>query len=409
MNAETAALYALAESRLPDALAWLKRLVAVNSLTTHAAGVDEVARLTAECFAHLGFAAEFIKAEHPDYGHHLLLRRDGAEPNHPPIVLVTHSDTVFSAEEEQQNQFEWKEQADGRIVGPGVVDNKGGTILIWLMLSAFREVWPEAFASTSWLIAANAAEEVIGSDFAEQVKARCPDGAKAVLVFEGQPWDESKWPLVTSRKGRAECRVTVEGRAAHAGSQFEQGINAVVELSKLVPKMAALSNRERQLTVNVAHIQGGTVLNRVPHEAFLELEMRAFSPKVLEEALSELFKLEGVTESGALVRVECFGQTRAWPGGEATEELFKLWVNASDEIGHSLISMARGGLSDANYLSELGPVLDALGPIGGHAHCSESLASEGKYPEFVEPASFVPKAVLNALGLASLLALRKAS
>jgi glutamate carboxypeptidase len=54
----------------------------------------------------------------------------------------------------------------------------------------------------------------------------------------------------------------------------------------------------------------------------------------------------------------------------------------------------RGGLSDANYLAHLGPTLDGLGPSGGCAHCSERSADGSKTPEFVETASFIPKAAL---------------
>src|SRR5690606_2363714 len=49
-----------AASHLPDTLDLLRRLVALNSFTTHAAGVDAVGRLTAEAFAPLGFDAEWI-------------------------------------------------------------------------------------------------------------------------------------------------------------------------------------------------------------------------------------------------------------------------------------------------------------------------------------------------------------
>jgi len=59
----------------------------------------------------------------------------------------------------------------------------------------------------------------------------------------------------------------------------------------------------------------------------------------------------------------------------------------------------RGGLSDADHLSHLGATLDGLGPFGGNAHCSERTADGSKLPEYVDPGSFVPKAVMNALAL----------
>ena len=47
-------------------------------------------------------------------------------------------------------------------------------------------------------------------------------------------------------------RIVSGTRAAHAGSEHQGGINAVVELGALLPRVAALTNYERGVTVNVA-------------------------------------------------------------------------------------------------------------------------------------------------------------
>lgn len=390
-----------ARKHLPEALEWLRQMVAVNSFTTRPAGVAELAELTAACFAPLGFAAERVPAANAAHGPHLFLRRCGAAAGAPPFVLVTHLDTVFSPEEERLHDFRWQREG-GRIYGPGVVDNKGGTALIWLMLRVLAEVDPDAFERTHWLIAANAAEEVIGSDFADRTRERCPAGARAVLVFEGGPLDGQGHHLVVARKGRLEYRLTCTGRAAHAGSNHEHGINAVVELARVLPAVQALSDPGRHLTVNVASCHGGTVLNRVPHAAVTELEMRAFDPAVLAGAGAALEAMAGTTAAGAHLAVERMGATRAWLGGPPTEALFACWRRAADRVGLPVQRMLRGGLSDANYLSDLAPTLDALGPAGGNAHCSERSDDGAKLPEYVETGSFVPKAVMNLLALLEL-------
>jgi glutamate carboxypeptidase len=349
----------------------------------------------------MGFTAQFIPATDPQHGSHLFLSRGPLDL--PAVVLVTHLDTVFPSEEELRNNFNWQPEAS-RIYGPGTVDNKGGTALIWLMLRVLMDVHPALFESTTWLIAANSAEEVIGTDFADRTFELCHNTARAVLVFEGGPREGKDWHLVTSRKGRAEYRITCTGRGAHAGSSHAEGINAIVELARLLPKVAALTSPERELTVNIANIQGGTVLNRVPHEATAELEMRAFDPEALSLAGKALESMGRVTEGGAQLQIECVGQTRAWPGGDGTQALFELWAKHADSLGIKAISMKRGGLSDANYLCQLGPTLDALGPVGGNAHCSERTSDGTKIPEYVEQSSFVPKAVLNLLALEDFLA-----
>ncbi len=388
------AFLAAAHRHLPEALDWLQRMVEVNSFTTHREGVARLGQLTAESFAGLGFRAEFVPAANPAYGEHLFLRRGDA----PPVVLVTHLDTVFPPEEELRNDFRWCEQG-GRLYGPGTVDNKGGTVLIWLMLRVLQELRPERFAATSWLIAANAAEEVVGSDFADRTREGCPAGARVVLVFEGGPRDAEGWHVVAARKGRLEYRLTASGRAAHAGSGFTQGINAVVELAALLPRLAALSDPARELTVNIATCHGGTVLNRVPHEAVAELEIRAFDPDVLASAGRAVEACAGRSPGGARLTVERLGRTRAWPGDAATARLTACWQAAGAGLGLPVVVEARGGLSDANYLHDLAPTLDGLGPAGGNAHCSERSLDGSKLPEYVERDSFAPKTALNLAAL----------
>lgn len=394
-------LTARAQHHLPEALDWLRRMVEINSFTTNIPGIDSVGQVTATCFESLGFSAEFVPATHPEHGAHLFLHRASRLQETRPIVLVTHLDTVFPPEEEVANDFYWKPEGN-RIYGPGTVDNKGGTALIWLMLNVMRDVLPDLFEQTHWLIAANSAEEVIGSDFAQRTMDRCPQGARAVLVFEGGTVDAKGYHIVTSRKGRLEYRLTCTGRAAHAGSNHGAGINAVVELAKLLPQIHALTDPAQNLTVNVASIQGGTVLNRVPHLAVAELEMRAFEPEVLDRAAAALDSLAGKTAAGAEITIELLGRTVAWPGSPETEQLFAAWERAGAALGLTVNRMARGGLSDANYLYPLAPTVDAMGPFGGNAHCSERAPDGSKLPEYVELDSFVPKVVMNVLAIQQL-------
>jgi glutamate carboxypeptidase len=83
--------------------------------------------------------------------------------------------------------------------------------------------------------------------------------------------------------------------------------------------------------------------------------------------------------------------------------LARHWHVAARNLGIFVKQVSRGGLSDANYLCTLGPTLDGLGPSGANAHCSERSADGRKVPEYVEPDSFVPKALLNIFALKSLL------
>jgi glutamate carboxypeptidase len=211
----------------------------------------------------------------------------------------------------------------------------------------------------------------------------------------------SDFHVVTARKGRQEYRIQASGRGAHAGSRHHEGINAVTLLSKVIAEVDALTDYSAELTVNVASVSGGTVLNRVPHEACADLEMRAYSPEQLDATSAAMRCIAAKHEvPGASIQVECVGKSPAWPEESRNRQLAALWQQAAGLMGRSVILTRRGGLSDANHLCHLGPTLDGLGPFGDNAHCSER--SETKTPEWVAPSSFVPKAVLNALAICAL-------
>lgn len=387
------------ESLLPEGLDLLRQMVAINSFTSNAAGVDALGGLTASAFAGLGFSAESVPSVHPLYGRHLFLRRSGAGPR---VLLVTHLDTVFPPEEELRENFRWAPAPEERrIYGPGTVDIKGGTLVIWLALQALARLAPSVLEQADWMIAANSSEEALSDDFAARTAERCPAGAAAVLVYEGGAVRQDHLTLVPARKGKADYRLEVSGRGAHAGSFHAEGRNAIVALAEAVQRAAALTDYSQSLTVNVGRIEGGTVVNRVPHRAVAELEMRAFDPRVFADARGRIEALAGASAvvPDARLSVSCIGDTPPWSGDGATMDLFDHFGATAAELGLRVQAERRGGLSDANYLHPLGPTLDGLGPSGGNAHCSERSPDGLKVPEFVEVDSFVPKAALTALAL----------
>jgi glutamate carboxypeptidase len=182
-----------------------------------------------------------------------------------------------------------------------------------------------------------------------------------------------------------------------------------VQLAHTLQRVAALTDYSRDLTVNVGTVSGGTVLNRVPHEAVAEGEFRTFTPEVFEHCRRGLLALGGPGEVRSVadgyacqVRAEILTECRPWPRNPGTDRLYQLWKQTADELGIGTNSEERGGLSDGNLIWDLAPTLDGLGPWGDNDHCSERSADGSKLPEFVEVSSFVPKAVLNVAAILKL-------
>jgi glutamate carboxypeptidase len=391
------------ERKLPEALELLRQMVGINSYTVNKEGVKRLARFTAEAFAPLGFSAEFVPAMNPDFGDHLVLTRKGTGPK--SVAMVSHLDTVFPPEEEERNNFRWQVEGD-RIFGPGTQDIKGGTVMIWLVLGALQAYAPEVFGQVTWKLFLNSAEERFSPDFGDLCRSRSDKGTLGALVFEAEGRLGDEFLMVLARKGRATWRVTVSGRGAHAGGKHTAGANAIVQLGRIVDRIAALTDYSRQLTFNVATINGGTVLNRVPHEAVAEGEFRTFDPAVYASAIAALKKMEGEgdvksTADGyrCRVKIDILTESTPWPRNAATDRLYGFWKAAADDLKMPVSSEERGGLSDGNLIWNAMPTLDGLGPWGDNDHCSERSADGSKLPEYVEMNRFVPKALLNVTAI----------
>ncbi len=390
----------------------LHQMVAINSFTLNYQGVNELGKLTAEIFLPLSFMSQFVPSADFCYGRHLILTRvgrPGPDGPAPAIGLVSHLDTVFPAAEEQANDFHFRIEGD-RIYGPGTVDIKGGTVMIYMILDALQRFYPRIFDGITWRILLNAAEEILAPDFGELSRRVLDDSALAALVFEGGDVKDGQYQLVTARKGMARYHITVEGRGAHAGAYHQKGANAIVQLADVIREIHAFTDYDRDLTFNVGTVMGGTVMNRVPHQAAASLEMRAFDPAVFEGGVARMMALNDYStvrspEDGypCTVNVDVEGRWMPWPPNDGTRGLFDIWNAAAAELGMGAVAhQARGGLSDGNWLWDQLPTIDGLGPEGDNSHSSERSADGSKEQEYVLASSFVPKTLLNVAAIVRL-------
>ncbi len=404
-------LNAYFEDHMPEYMQLLHDMVAINSFTANPFGVNELGEMTAQRFAPLGFTSETVQSVHAMYGRHLILTRPSQNQAAPKIGLVSHLDTVFPPDEEERNDFRWR-QAGDRIYGPGVIDIKGGTVMIYMLLAAIQTFAPDIFDAVTWVVLLDANEETGGRDFGELCIQKLGTDALACLIFEPGKWekDGNRFYLVAARKGMAVYRLTVDGKAAHAGSSHDEGANAVLQMADVIQRICGLTDYGRYLTFNVGTVAGGTVINRVPHFASASVEMRAFDEVVFAEGLANMMALDGLStvqsadgSYACRVNVEVYTKVAPWPHNAANLRLIDMWREVGNECGYAIVPEDRGGLSDGNFIWQVIPTLDGLGPAGGNAHCSERSDDGSKEQEYVLKSSFVPKAILNTMSVLKLL------
>jgi glutamate carboxypeptidase len=190
----------------------------------------------------------------------------------------------------------------------------------------------------------------------------------------------------TARKGTAEVRITVEGRAAHAANDHADGANAVVEAAHVALRAAALHDPEAA-TVCVGVLHGGDRRNVVPDRAQLALDVRSFDPAAIEAVFAAL-RSAPATVPGTRVLVEGEMHRPPMPRTPAIAGLYATAAAIAAELAFDLPEHAVGGGSEANLAAGAGAtVLDGLGPVGAGSHALD---------EHVVVASLVERAALLA-------------
>jgi glutamate carboxypeptidase len=128
-------LVAHIEAGAGPALTRLEQIVNLNSGTLNLAGVREVGALLTPAFTELGFDVQWLEGAAWQRAGHLVARRAAA--GGPRVLLIGHLDTVFEPDSPFQ-RFELLE--DGRVKGPGVLDMKGGIVIMLQALAGLAAV-----------------------------------------------------------------------------------------------------------------------------------------------------------------------------------------------------------------------------------------------------------------------------
>lgn len=268
----------------------------------------------------------------------------------PKVVLLAHLDTVWPI-----GSFipTWKVEGD-IARGPGCYDMKAGFIQA---LYAMQELDRNQVA----LIATT--DEETGSSTSRALIERVSKGAKAVLVLESAIDGKVK----IGRKGTSMYTIALHGRAAHAGLEPEKGINATIEMAKIVEKLIALENPELGTSVVPTVLKSGTTSNTVPALATLEVDSRSFSMAEMERVKMAIYALKPEHEGA---RIEVSGGINRPPlEKSATQSLYEKLETVANELRMGPIGSAIvGGASDGNFAGIHTEVLDGLGAVGSGAH-----------------------------------------
>jgi glutamate carboxypeptidase len=336
-----------------------------NSGSHHFAGLEKMRALLAADFGRLpGASVEHV----PLLDTPARALRIRVRPESPvQLFLSGHYDTVYGPDDAFQSCTLLDPD---RLRGPGVIDMKGGLVVMLAALEEFEHSRPRGQVGYEVLL--NPDEEIGShgaSPFFVEAAAHCQLG----LVFEPA---RPNGDLVHSRKGTGNFTVTCHGRAAHAASGTRQGRNAIAALAEFLVAVHRLPEHLPAVMLNIGNIRGGGLAtNVVPDfaEAKLDVRITHLSDRAAIYAKFDEFAEPIRAREG--FRLEIAGGFSRAPmeRSSTADTAFAVWQECARETGIAPFGWIHaGGASDANNLSAAGlPCLDGLGPIGDRLHSAE--------------------------------------
>ncbi len=352
-----------------DALQWLVgqqaamvdelgSYVSIESGSYDIAGVNRVGEHLSKALRELGFSVDRILES--DCGDHLVARRNGAGAGR--LLALIHLDTVWPAGTLAENPFRVE---DGRAYGPGVLDMKGGWVVLLNALRALDRLGWDGLAQTKIFITA---DEELGSPSGRKHIEDLASRSDWAIVMEPA---RANGGLCIQRSMVGAVYLDVTGKTAHTVYADDQAASAIEEIAHKIVALNALSKRERGVLVNVGTITGGSARQVIPDRASVSVDLRAPTTALGDELLGQVEEIANRQYVPGTTTTLRGGITRpAYVAGEGTLRMLALAQACGRELGRDLEGVSSQGGSDGSFTGGMGlPTLDGLGPEGANS-CS---------------------------------------
>lgn len=332
-------------------------LVEIESPSSSKSGVDEA--LTRFSGWAVASGGKVRRHAHAKFGDSLEVKFGPRDNRASALMVLGHLDTVWPLGTLAHMPLRVTRD---RIYGPGVLDMKAGVVMALTAVEVLREL--ELLSRPVTLLIHG--DEEVGSPVSRALTERVARQSSAVYVVEPAQGDAGAYK--TARKAVGLYRLTVTGKAAHSGVDFEKGHSAVVELARQIEVLQSHTDLAKGTTVNPGVIGGGTCSNVVAAEAWVEVDVRVALRRDVPR-VDRALRAFGPVDKGCRLTVSG-GMNR--PPMERTPGTVALFRRAQERgalLGITLEEAATGGASDGNFTSALGiPTLDGMGAVGAGAH-----------------------------------------
>ena len=387
LSAEERGVVRAVEADNARALALLQRIVDINSGTMNFAGVRRVADALRLELDSLGFTTRWVDGVPFHRAGHLVAEHPGPGPK---LLLIGHLDTVFEPSSPFQ-RFERLDDSTAR--GPGVIDMKGGDVIIIAAMRALKAggVLPRLNIT----IVYDGDEEDAGTPLSEARKTLtdAARGAAAAIGFEDGPGDPRL--AVISRRGDESWTLRTTGTPAHSSQIFQKevGAGAVYEATRVLSEFYKQLSGERYLTFNPGLALGGTAVkldstgvaggaegksNVVAEHMTVVGDLRTISPEQLARAkqMMQAIVATHLPNTSAELTFDPGYPPMAPTAGN--RRLLTMYDRISRDLGLwpiTAVDPSKAGAADVSFVADIVPMkIDGLGLSGRDDHTTKETA-----------------------------------
>lgn len=316
MNLPVEKVTAWIEERREEMVDLLGRLVAEPTENPPGNGLGRCARLLEQEMARLGLAPELIEITGPHALEDPHVVRGTAGHGERTLYFHGHYDVVPV---QNRSQFTMRRE-DGRLVGRGTADMKGGIVSMLYGAAAAQEL---GLLGEGKIVIHLVCDEETGSAVGSgHLREHGLIDSSAVAMLTAEQSGSAIW---NAARGALSLRVDVEGREAHVG-QAALGVNAFAHLVQVAQPLLAYA--EEMAGRHTAYPQSeqdppgtqvlvggqcgaGANFNVVPAQAFLTVDSRINPEEDVEAELARMTDLvdETAARNGATVTTQVLQHT----------------------------------------------------------------------------------------------------
>jgi glutamate carboxypeptidase len=371
----------------PAALALLEEVVNINSGTLNRDGVRRVGDRFRTAFEAIGLRTRWVDGAAFERAGHLVAEHDGPGPH---VLLIGHLDTVFERDDPFQ-RFERISPTEAR--GPGIIDMKGGDVIIVQALSALRAAGVLDRLHVSVILTGDEEDTGTPRDEARRALYELADAADIAIGFENGSGDPRR--AITARRGFTGWTLKTTGRPAHSSQIFREdvGSGAIFELARVLEAFRTRLAGDPLLTFNPGLVAGGSSAaldgegtrgsaagktNVVAGEAFATGDLRAISPEQLQSAKAAMSEIAAahLPQTSSVLTFDDSYPPMAPTAGNA--RLLEMYDRVSRDLGTGPVQATdprSAGAADISFTAgRVAMALDAIGLMGRDDHTAGETA-----------------------------------